>query len=386
MTADSLGTGLGRTRRVRGREPGSSVEDRKPPPPAAATPPSRSVRAPPGGGAPCGWAGPGGAAASGTGGRGVAAAGGRSVSQSGRRTGGRHWGRRGAGSPPARFLSGGSVALPVQLSRRRSAWGGGAERAALRGAGGHGQRRRGRAMLLTFLPALPFLLLFYPLKLLFSAAASTAGNFPEGWASSGLAPRGALQGAGHAARWGEASFGGRAAPARDAPSDESGRDSPRAPYGYAGCPLRPGVLRAALGRPGLGAPRELLGLGAAGRRRDRTAAGSCRHGWALPCAAGVPPKAAGGGAALPARCLAPGPGSLRGASEEALCRHVGVREGWLGTDCCWCWQVRGAAGALPENRSASLNNIGCSFVFSKRLLFSFGYAAWSRVCLAFKTQ
>lgn len=88
MTADSLGTGLGRTRRVRGREPGSSVEDRKPPPPAAATPPSRSVRAPPGGGAPCGWAGPGGAAASGTGGRGVAAAGGRSVSQSGGRAGG----------------------------------------------------------------------------------------------------------------------------------------------------------------------------------------------------------------------------------------------------------------------------------------------------------
>lgn len=125
---------------------------------------------------------------------------GRSVGQSVRRTGGRQWGRRGAGSPPARFLSGGSVVLPVQLSRRRSAWGGGAERAALRGAGGHGQRRRGRAMLLTFLPALPFLLLFYPLKLLFSAAASTAGNFPEGWASSGLAPRGALQGAGHAAR------------------------------------------------------------------------------------------------------------------------------------------------------------------------------------------
>lgn len=139
---------------------------------------------------------------------------GRSVSQAG--------GRRGAGSPPARFSSVCSVALPVQLSRRRSAWGGGAERAALRGAGGHGQRRRGRAMLFMFLPALPFLLLvlLYPLKLLFSAAASTAGNFPEGWASSGLAPRGALQGAGHSARWGEASFGCRAAPARDAPSDE----------------------------------------------------------------------------------------------------------------------------------------------------------------------
>lgn len=57
-------------------------------------------------------------------------------------------------------------------------------------------------MLFMFLPALPFLLLvlLYPLKLLFSAAASTAGNFPEGWASSGLAPRGALQGAGHSAR------------------------------------------------------------------------------------------------------------------------------------------------------------------------------------------
>lgn len=98
--------------------------------------------------------------------------------------------------------SGGSAALPVQLSRRRSAWGGGAERAALRGAGGHGQRRRGRAMPLTFLPALPFLLLLflYPLKLLFSAAASTAGNFPEEWASSGLALRGALQDVGHAAR------------------------------------------------------------------------------------------------------------------------------------------------------------------------------------------
>lgn len=156
----------------------------------------RSLRAPPGGGAAA-RAGLGGsaAAAGGTGGA-ERAAGGRAG------TDGRREGKEGRrrwlaclllGPPVLRRCPGGRAAAEANgeaaLSGLPSA-----------GVGSRGQRRGGRAMPLTSLLALPFLLLLPALKLLFSPTALMAGNFPEGRAQAGLVLRRAPQGSGHTVR------------------------------------------------------------------------------------------------------------------------------------------------------------------------------------------
>lgn len=175
-----------RGRRVGGGRAAGEI----PPPPAGAC-------APPGGGAAA-RAGLGGAAASGTGGGGE-------EEEEGGRKGGKEGGRRWLACLLLR-----PAVLRRCLCSRAAAEANG--EAALSGlpSGGGGRpgaaawRAGGRVMPLTFLLALPFLLLLLlplpALKLLFSPSAAMPGNFPEGWAQAGLVLRWAPQGTGHAVR------------------------------------------------------------------------------------------------------------------------------------------------------------------------------------------